>query len=462
MDGLPVPPPAHIATVLALVAGTATGIATFALAGAAAPEPASVAGDRSLEAVHVPQLLTAPGERVRLRFDAFCASGDPNDGEADCSPTGSVFVRSGSRAPLEIPLAAAEDAGGNYLVADVPDDVASDGSGFSYYAVLHDGEATAVLPPGGEAAPYTSVPMERAVRIDLGTHSFGAGRRPNARVASASWGNGRDDVGLEQGRTQGPIGASGFDVDAAGRVYVLDEAHHRVLEWARSSIRPSRVAVPVSGTIGDLSVGSDGSLYVLETVGEPTGRPLVRRFDDGGRELESIELAEQTASQIRNGPDGPIVLQQPAQQWMPVIPGGVPAGRSEQRRLARAARPLVGGRELTVFRTGDELRVALTNGSGVRRGWRIVSASSLAEVQLAEPLGNRVVVVVRVYADDRDEFIALVLDDRGLVRQFAIAPNDWAETAPLGRFRLAGKALYQLGSSPNGVFVDRFDLEVKP
>jgi len=462
MNGLPVPPPAHIATVLALVAGALSGIEAFALAGAAAPEARSDSTPAALEATHLPPLLTLPGEHVQLRFDAFCVGGDESVEQTDCPATGSVFLRTRNRTSTEIALNATADSRGRYLAADVPDEVSSDPSGFSYYAVLRYGDATAVLPPGGEAASYTSVPLERAVRVDLGEHSFGAARPPDERVAAASWGGGREDVGLEQGRTQTPIGASGFDVDPTGRVYVLDEAHHRVLEWPRSASHPSRVPVSVSGTIGDLSVGPDGSLYVLETSGGESGKPLVRRFDDGGRELETVVVAEQTASQIRNGPDGPIVLQQPAQQWMPIMPSGVPAGGSEQRRLGRTARPLAGGRKLTVFRTGDELRVALTNGSGVARAWRIVSGSSLAEVQLAEPLGNRVVVVMRVYEEGRDEFVALVLDDTGLVRQRSIAPNDWAETAPLGRFRLAGGSLYQLGSSSSGALVDRFDLGVKP
>ena len=60
-----------------------------------------------------------------------------------------------------------------------------------------------------------------------------------------------------------------------------------------------------------------------------------------------------------------------------------------------------------------------------------------------------------------DEFVALVLGDKGLVRQISLASADWAETAPLGRFRLVGRSLYQLGSTPTGAFVDRFDLEVR-
>ena len=53
----------------------------------------------------------------------------------------------------------------------------------------------------------------------------------------------------------------------------------------------------------------------------------------------------------------------------------------------------------------------------------------------------------------------LVLGPSGLRRRVAVASADWAETAPLTRFRLNGSSLYRgLGSSPAGAFVDRFDV----
>ena len=69
--------------------------------------------------------------------------------------------------------------------------------------------------------------------------------------------------------------------------------------------------------------------------------------------------------------------------------------------------------------------------------------------------------MTRVFTDVRDEFVVLVLDRRGVVQRFALDSASWAETAPLSRFRLRGNSLYQLGSTPAGLFVDRFDLEVK-
>ena len=95
------------------------------------------------------------------------------------------------------------------------------------------------------------------------------------------------------------------------------------------------------------------------------------------------------------------------------------------------------------------------------RSWRLTSATPLAEVQLAEPIGQRLVLVVRMYEDDVDEFAVLTLDRKGLVDRFTLDAADWAETAPLSRFRLVGKSLYRLGSTPAGAFVDRFDLEVR-
>ncbi len=88
------------------------------------------------------------------------------------------------------------------------------------------------------------------------------------------------------------------------------------------------------------------------------------------------------------------------------------------------------------------------------------SGTPVAEVQLAEPIGARLLLVVRLYTDDRDEFAALILGSAGLVQKLSLSSADWAETAPLSRFRLMGSSLYQLGSTPDGVFVDRYDLKV--
>jgi hypothetical protein len=217
----------------------------------------------------------------------------------------------------------------------------------------------------------------------------------------------------------------------------------------------------VNGTLADLAAADDGSLYLLETTAPPGRNPQVRRFDDGGRELEAIETAERRTSQIRFGVQGPVVLGDASHHWVPVMVGGTPATPDEQVARGRPGRRFRGGVEVVVFRHANEVRVALVSGGHVTRSWRLTSETPLAEVQLAEPQGQRLVLVVRVYDGAGDEFAVLVLGARGLVERFALEAVDWAETTPLGRFRLVGRSLYRLGSSPAGAFVDRFDLEVR-
>ena len=155
------------------------------------------------------------------------------------------------------------------------------------------------------------------------------------------------------------------------------------------------------------------------------------------------------------------MLQQPSGQWTSASVGGQPLAASDQQLSGTSARPVAGGGEVTVLRTGDEIRAMAVDADGIRRTWRVTSDTPLAEVQLAEPRGGRLVLVARVYTDTEAEFLVLVLDRGGVVQQVSLPSADWAETAPLSRFRLVGSSLYQLGSTPAGLFVDRFDLEVE-
>jgi len=107
-----------------------------------------------------------------------------------------------------------------------------------------------------------------------------------------------------------------------------------------------------------------------------------------------------------------------------------------------------------------ELRLAELAGDTVMRSWVVNSATPLGEVQVAEPQGKRLVVVTKTYTDDRSEYVVLVLDGSGIANSFSVASLEWAESAPLARFRLAGASLYRLGSTRAGLSVDRFDLEV--
>lgn len=459
----PVSTLARVAPILGLIAGGVLGAAAIAVAGSALAQRPEQTAQGVLEATHLPPLLTLPGERIDLAYDTHCVTAGVEDPEQGCAVGGSLFLRSSPGAVFRaLPLTVGVASGLRRLSAVVPDALAGDRDGFEYYAelVAADGR-TLTVPSGGAEAPHRVHVLTNAVHVDLGADAFGSQRPASARVASAQWGDGPNDVGLERGHSLGPIGASSFDVDPMGNVVLLDHAHRRLLQWQRGTTVPARVPLSIEGHLADMSIVDDGSIYVLETTAGPGRKPLIRRFDADGRELDVVEAAERTPSQLRVGPEGPVVLQQPSNQWMPVATGGSPVGPSEQRRRARSGRPLRGGGEVVVLRRDNEIRVALLVNGDVRRSWRVSSGTSLAEVQLAEPLGQRLVLVVRGYADGFDEFAVLVLGRRGLEQRFSIASADWAETAPLGRFRLVGGSLYRLGSSPTGAFVDRFDLEVR-
>jgi hypothetical protein len=440
----------------------AAAVATVDWATAAGTQAGPDAG-AVFDATHLPPLLTMAGEPIDLAYDVVCAPGD-DVAEARCAVDGTVFVRaSGAAAFTALPLDQRTRAGRRQLAAVVPEGLAESAGGVDYFAVLESSALgrRLVIPPGGAAAPHVSRRLEHAVEIDLGRHAFAGDRRTGTRVAVAGWGDGPGRAGLEQGRNLEPIGAAAFDVDSQGNVLVLDQAHRRVLRWRVGARTPEHVPVSVNGTLADLAAAHDGSMFVLETTVPPDTTPRVRRFDENGRELEAIETAERSPSQIRIDARGPAVLAGVSHQWMPVFVGGTPASPDEQVRRGTVGRRFRGGVELVVLRHENEIRVALVSGRALTRAWRLTSRTRLAEVQLAEPFGQRTVVVVRVYEEGLgDEFLVLVLGRNGLVDRFAVDSADWAEAAPLGRFELVGRSLYRLGSTPEVAFVERFDLEV--
>jgi hypothetical protein len=454
---------ARLASVLGALTGAAVGVTGIALTGVAVAHQALATPQAVLETTHLPPLLTALREPVRLTFDVHCIAGGVEDPERGCDASGTAYIReTGSVVFSAIALRPDESSGVRQLTTVVPPEIAASPDGFEYYAELRSAETggSLTMPSGGAEAPYRALPLTAPIDVNLGSHAFGA-TREGVRVASAPWGDGPSDVGLEQGKSVGAIGASAFDVDRSGTVLVLDEAHGRVLRWARGAPTPTHVPLSVEGQLADMIVGDDGSIYVLESVARPGRRPLVRRFDEYGRELDAVETAERASSQIRLGPTGPVVLQQPSSQWMPVARDGSPLAADRQRRAGSNGRPLRGGGEVVVLRQGNEVRAAVVGNGRIRSAWRIASSTPVGEVQLAQPLGQRLALVVRLYSAMSAEFAVLLLDQHGVAMSFAVDATEWAETAPLGRFRLVNGALYRLGSDARHAFVDRFDLEVR-
>jgi hypothetical protein len=443
-----------------LVAGTAGGIVAIALLAGGASGGARSDGATYMTAAHVPPLLTLPGERVTLQYAIVCPP-PLDDSAGACDGAGDVYVRAGRTGPFErLPLSRGSDSGTGRYVLDLPERIASS-PGFSYYAVLRDtaNGGRLVVPSGGADAPQTSYRLERPVTVGLGTHVFGSARAPVARVVRARWGSGPREAGLSGGPASLRIGPSSFDVAPDGTVTLLDGVNKRIARW-RDGHAVSTVPVDVPAATNDLAVAGDGTIYVLDGTSTARSTPLLRTFSSAGALIQARHIADRTWSQLRIGPRGPVVQQEPSEQWMPAKDGAAPLDRVAQARAAASGRPLPDGAQLVVLRVGTgDVRVARVVGGAVRASWRIVSDTPLGEVQLAEQSGDRLVLVVKAYTETQDEFEVVVLDGRGTVQQFAVPSDQWADAAPLAYFRLAGRSLYKLGTDPGEAFVDRYELE---
>jgi hypothetical protein len=404
-------------------------------------------------------VLVRAGEPVTLRYAIVCA---PRDDGEPCDGSGSVYLRAGQSGSFrQLPLERGQDSSEGRYFVDVPREIASSRSGFSYYAVLRDdtGGATTTVPAGGEAAPQRSVPFRNVTEIALGAHAFGSARAPDERVVAAAWGSAAREAGLAGSRELGFVGPSAFDVAPDATVAVLDQVNGRVERWSGAGV--TAVNVEVGGGSADFALERDGGMYVLDPPSRTSPAPLLRSFRSDGRPRWVKRIPDRTWAKLAAGPDGPVVQQQPSEQWVPATENGGVLDRNAQAARGRPGRPFSNGREVVVERVGAaELRLAELAGAAVVRSWGITSATPLGEVQLAEPQGNRLVIVTKTYTSDRSEYVVLVLDRSGIVDKFAVDSIEWAESAPLARFRLQGTSLYRLGSTRAGLFVDRFDLEV--
>jgi hypothetical protein len=446
------------------LAGGAAGIAAGVIGGLGLSSLPAAQIDPSLgtpviDAAHVPSALTLVGEPVTLRYALICtprADGEPCDGEGD------VFIRRGQGGPFEhLPLKRGGDSRDGRYFVDVPQGIAAAREGFSYYAVLRDRAtgASITVPSGGADAPQRSVRLLAPATLRLGAHAFGRTERADARVVAAGWGSGARQLGRAGTRELGIVGPSSFDVEADGTVTLLDQVNGRVERWSKRGVEST--PIEVGSGLADFAVEPDGTLDVLEPPTRDAPAPVLRSFGKDGTPKWAQRLSDRTWAKLDVGPTGPIVLQQPSELWLPAAENGHALTRDRQAARGRPGRIGANGRQVIVDRVGaNELRVAELAGETVVTSWRITSTTPLGEVQLAQLSGSRLVVVVKTYTDERAEYDVLVLDRAGAMQRFSVDPAEWAESAPLARFRLAGSSLFQLGSTASGAFVDRYDLEV--
>jgi hypothetical protein len=250
-------------------------------------------------------------------------------------------------------------------------------------------------------------------------------------------------------------------------VYLLDEANGRMMRFGTGD-SPGSIALPgLSGVKGDLRVSdSSSTAYVLEVAGASSVRPVLRSYTLQGGPLSASAVADAAAAQIRLSGSTAYVSEYPSSVWAPVLQanGTVPVDSSAQFARAVPGAPSPAG-NLVLLAGGNDVRIGTYTaiGSAYRlSSFRITSTTPVADVQLAQTLpSGRVLVVFSVYSDTDHEYEAVVVNSSGeLVDQFSLPAFDWAQSMPLSRFRLVGSSLYELGTTDQGAFVDRYDLEV--
>lgn len=422
--------------------------------------------DQFLKAIYSPPKLRAPGDPHEIRYDISCLPPDGNaEGPGVCDGGGTVYFRSSTGVSSSVPLQLDTGSPVGRYVAAVPASVWS-APWFTYYAAIRDNTTgrTILVPPGGSTAPQRSFAMSGST-VDLGSHVFGSTRPADARVATATWGSGDGQVGLEDGIDL-PTGAASFDVGSGGDVYLLDEANTRMLRFAGGG---GPTAIPLPGAAGvkaDLRISdASGAAYLLETANASTSKPLLRAYTLDGSPLSSSPVADAAAAQIRLSGSTAYVSEYPSSMWAPVLQnnGRTAVDTSSQLTRGSVGAPTPDG-EVIVLATGSEVRIGTypLGSPSLFTTVRITSATPVADVQLAQKLpSGRVLVVFSVYTDTDHEYEAVVLNaSGGLVDRFSLPAADWAQSMPLSRFRLVGASLYELGSTDAGVFVDRYDLGV--
>jgi hypothetical protein len=371
-----------------------------------------------------------------------------------CRPGGVLHVRrSGASEFDQIPLTTVRHG---LATASVPA-AYSTGTGFEYYVDLHDERGgSATVPRGGAAAPQRSWAIGRWTNVVLGRHRFGR-TREGQTIVEAGWGRGPHRLGLQRG-----VGPSAFAVAPGGAIVVLDQLNRRLAVYSPGdSSRARYVPIRFLGGEGDIAITRDGTVYVLDA-GKPTDHvPFVRAYGPGLRELAATPVAETPSNRIAIGPTGAIVHAVPSEQWLPVGERGRLLAPDEQERRARPARTLRDGREFVVMASAAEAQVALFGPAGVVGSWRIRSATPLGEVQLAEPHGRGLLVILRVHTRARAEWQVLELGPHGVVDRFSVRPVEWADAGAGARFRLSGGFLYELRSGRAGAEVARYRLAAR-
>lgn len=307
------------------------------------------------------------------------------------------------------------------------------------------------MPAGGATAPQHAWPVSRWTSIALGRHKLGD-VSTGTPVVEADWGRSRGQFGRER-----TVGASAFDLTPTGTIVVLDQLNHRLASYRARQRTPTYTPIEFLGGEGDIAIGGDGSVYVLDYGRATEHIPFVRSYSSALERLATTRVAEQ-ATALRVGHRGAIVHVWPSEQWLPVGRGAKLLPPDAQLRGGRPARTFATGEEVAVDIDRRHARFALYKDSDLRGSWSITSATPVGEVQLFEPYRNGLLVVLRLFRAGQAEWQVMQLAPSGLGRRFAVRVVEDIDATALSRFRRHGDQLYVLQSSDESAAIIRYAL----
>ncbi|HEX2089134.1 MAG TPA: hypothetical protein VHI54_04250 [Actinomycetota bacterium] len=415
-----------------------------------ASRAASLDPPASIDLFYTPPGLVRAGSTVRVSVDAICTT----TGGSQCPVDVTLGTQVGAE-PWETVTRSAE-SGAEFDVTDAAARAGGNGAGMvRFFLRAHTGTELATS-AGNPRAPLKFWVVPEMQKIQIPAIPFGQVRKPT-NVLFLPWGAGRTKAGLSPGRESLTGGPSSFDVDDRGRIHLLDTEQDRLAVFSEGElIREVRLALDSDA---DVSVAADGTAYVLEVRDDIAE---VRAVSSSGTVQPAQPLGEALSAHVRTVGAKAYANLLPADAWVRVPEAGmIPTAAIPSDTFTGI--PISGDAKLVRIATDRSIRLATVSGDEVSNAVEVQSDTPLGEVALAEPDGNGGYwCVVRVWRENpapADQYHVLHISGEEIVESFAVSSEQFADTPPLSRFRLAnGGNLYQLTTSPSGVRIVRFEL----
>lgn len=321
------------------------------------------------------------------------------------------------------------------------------------------------FPPNGSSAPLRFYMLPAVGATQLAALPFGQSRPPDASFR-LTWGAAPDQAGLIPGDESSTIGPQALDVDAAGRIYLLDQVNDRVQVFDPAGLLVNVIPLQL-GPLGDLAVAEDGSLYVLDFVPNgPGSHPVVHYVVPSDipnappQAVTTVETPEWEPALLRVEGDAAWAYGTPSDAWRPVagnvaglpsIQMGMPSAMGEVIRRVDPGRRIV---ELATPTADRPSRTRL----------QAPTDRYFGELALVEPDGSGGYwIVVRTWQEtpsmaDHHELVH-VSPSGQVLEHSALENGEFADTGSLSQFRLGADGdLYQIYTDELGAEIRRFDL----